>query len=260
MNLPDLPTLFECIRRNRFLPMPPVEQVQTFLQGDFREISIGVLESLITAGGLKPDHRVLDVGSGIGRIAIPLTQYLSDKGSYQGVDIMLEPIRWCQQSIQSVYDNFKFTHLDVFNDFYNTGDTARPNTEPLPFADGSFDLIFLNSVFTHLPPHETEHYMKEVHRLLAPGGKIWCSWFLIDGTSIALAKQHPSIYTNFLDNGPGPDWYVNSSRNNNAVAYDTDYVVKLMDPLFTIDTINFGHWCKRADPFLEQDIVVATKK
>jgi len=260
MNLFDLPTLLECVRRNKFLPLPPDELVSTFLQGDFREIGIGVLESLVRIGSLHPDHKVLDVGSGIGRIAIPLTQYISEKGSYHGVDVMLKHVQWCQKNIQSMYDNFTFSHIDILNNFYNTAKSAKSNTEPLPFADSSFDFIFLNSVFTHLPKQETEHYMSEVHRLLVPGGTVWCSWFLIDDISRKLAIINPSVYTNFLDNGPGPDWYINKSRDNNAVAYDLKYVFKLIERFFIVKTVAFGHWCKRDNPFLEQDIIVANKK
>jgi hypothetical protein len=36
--------------------------------------------------GLSPDDRVLDVGSGKGLTALPLTRYLSGLGSYEGFD------------------------------------------------------------------------------------------------------------------------------------------------------------------------------
>lgn len=37
---------------------------------------------LIEIGGLKPHDRVLDIGCGIGHVAIRLTNYLKDNGSY----------------------------------------------------------------------------------------------------------------------------------------------------------------------------------
>ena len=42
--------------------------------------------------GLKPEHRVLDIGCGVGRVALPLTRYLTS-GTYDGFDIVKRWIR-----------------------------------------------------------------------------------------------------------------------------------------------------------------------
>jgi len=39
-------------------------------------------------GNLQPDQQVLDIGSGIGRIARALTTYLSKDGQYRGFDVI----------------------------------------------------------------------------------------------------------------------------------------------------------------------------
>ena len=44
------------------------------------------LEQFVALGGLKPDHHVLDVGCGIGRMALPLTTFLSAGGEYREFD------------------------------------------------------------------------------------------------------------------------------------------------------------------------------
>lgn len=47
---------------------------------------------------------------------------------------------------------------------------ANLNTEPLPFADASFDLVTCTEVIEHL-----EHYretLREMHRVLQPGGRL----------------------------------------------------------------------------------------
>ena len=41
---------------------------------------------------------MLDVGCGTGRMAVPLTGYLSDE-EYEGFDLMPEVIEWCQENI-----------------------------------------------------------------------------------------------------------------------------------------------------------------
>src|SRR5258706_5070853 len=55
---------------------------------------------------LKADERVLEVGCGIGRIAIPLTQYLTIC-SYTGFDIVPRGIEWCQRQVTTMYPNFR---------------------------------------------------------------------------------------------------------------------------------------------------------
>src|SRR5437867_6142389 len=47
-----------------------------------------LVERLVELGGLRPDSKVLDVGCGIGRLAVPLTRHLGETGSYDGLDIV----------------------------------------------------------------------------------------------------------------------------------------------------------------------------
>ena len=51
--------------------------------------------------GLKPHERVLDIGCGTGRMARPLTSYLTS-GSYDGLDIVANSINWCQKTYAPV--------------------------------------------------------------------------------------------------------------------------------------------------------------
>ena len=55
--------------------------------GPFNEIGEEFFRHFVELGGLKPDERVLDLGCGIGGMAVPLTRYLSERGSYKGFDV-----------------------------------------------------------------------------------------------------------------------------------------------------------------------------
>ncbi len=70
-------------------------------------------------GGLKRNDRVLDVGCGIGRMAGPLTAYLSRKGSYEGFDIVPHGIEWCTANITRRFPRFRFQLADIRNKWYN---------------------------------------------------------------------------------------------------------------------------------------------
>ena len=148
----DLDRLVGCIRRNRFLPIPPSEK--NFVgDGDFLAVGIEFLQWFVRLGELKPQERVLDIGSGIGRMALPLTQYL-DGGTYDGVDVSAEGVAWCNHNIATHYGNFRFQHLDLAHPLYNPTGTMRTVEVRLPFEDASFDFIFLTSVVTHLTAAE----------------------------------------------------------------------------------------------------------
>ena len=85
---------------------------------EFSAIGRGTVQWLIDYEGLKPTHRFLDVGCGIGRMAIPLVDYLQT-GKYHGFDIREEKIAYCRRTVGRKRPDFAFRHADVFNKYYN---------------------------------------------------------------------------------------------------------------------------------------------
>jgi len=49
--------------------------------------------------GLRRDERMLDVGSGIGRKTIPLTQFFDASAVYEGIDVSAAGVEWCTRTI-----------------------------------------------------------------------------------------------------------------------------------------------------------------
>src|SRR5688572_21791084 len=133
-------------------------------------------------GGLKPSHRVLDVGCGCGRLALPLTDYLK-KGSYDGFDVVPELIAWCRQNIASRYANFRFEHVDVANAFYQDRARGRAARYRFPYESGTFDFAILTSVFTHMLRDDLVNYAAEVVKTLKPGGIAVMTFFLLNDES-----------------------------------------------------------------------------
>lgn len=128
--------------------------------------------------GLRPEHRVLDIGSGIGNLAIGLLGHLT--GGYDGVEIHPEAVAWCQRAITRKHPRFRFHHADLASNAYNASGAVPASAYRFPFPDHSFDVIFLSSVFTHMLPDAVEHYVFEISRLLAPGGVCIASYFLLN--------------------------------------------------------------------------------
>src|SRR3954468_24069020 len=86
----------------------------------FREVGEQLVGVFKLHAGLKPTEDILDVGCGIGRVAIPLTQYVTS-GSYNGFDIIKHGIEWCQTKITASYPRFRFFHANIYNKYYNPG-------------------------------------------------------------------------------------------------------------------------------------------
>ncbi|CAC9976851.1 MULTISPECIES: class I SAM-dependent methyltransferase [Flavobacterium] len=147
--------------------------------GDFLSQGKHHLELLKEYSSLHPDHSVLDVGCGIGRAAVPLTQYLSTKGKYEGFDVVKKGIDWCQKNISKDFSNFNFQHISLNNDLYNLTNQKAENFK-FPYEDNSFDTVFLFSVFTHMQPKEIQNYLNEIYRVLKPDGKCLSTFFLYD--------------------------------------------------------------------------------
>ena len=164
--------------RGRRDPLVPPRRLVFVGPGDF--VAIGKhFFVLFRRAGLQPGDDVLDVGCGIGRMAVPLAGWL--EGRYEGFDIVREGIDWCRETISSRHPNFGLTHVDVHNGEYNPGGTLRGDEFRFHLDDASFDFALLTSVFTHLLPAELRHYLSELARVVRPGGTVFATYFLVDG-------------------------------------------------------------------------------
>ncbi|MDF2440194.1 MAG: hypothetical protein JWN98_1178 [Abditibacteriota bacterium] len=169
-----------------------------------------VLAELIIASGVKPDDRVLEIGCGLGRVAIPLSEYLT-QGTYDGIDILEGEIKWARRHISLGHPHFRFHHADLWNRYYNVYAQTRAADYRFPFADNAFDWIYLTSVFTHLLRADTEHYISEIARLLRPGGRCFATFFLITPERKAgdWIKRFPHEADGCrLHNAERPEWEV----------------------------------------------------
>ena len=97
---------------------------------------------------------VLDFGCGCGRV---IRHLLGLPGQLHGCDRDATAVRWCRR------------HLPPAAFAVNA---IEP---PLPYRDGQFALIYALSVFTHLPARLQQEWMRELRRVLAPGGHLLVS-------------------------------------------------------------------------------------
>ncbi|HUR30429.1 MAG TPA: class I SAM-dependent methyltransferase [Saprospiraceae bacterium] len=168
------------LRGKRDKNVPPKRMIYTG-GGDFLKIGNKIVDHIKAQNIITPHSKVLDVGSGIGRIAIPLTKYLTD-GIYEGFDIVKSGVKWCEQHISHNFPNFHFQWIPLSNDLYrDAGKDAGQFV--FPYEDETFDLAIVISVFTHMQPAEVENYLNEIRRVLKHDGYCYATFFILNQDS-----------------------------------------------------------------------------
>jgi len=215
-----------------------------------------VTRTELLSRGLQPDHRVLDIGSGIGNLAIGLRDYLR---SYDGVDIHREAVTWCQRAITPRHPTFRFHRADLMSRAYNPGGAVPASAYHFPFADNSFDFIFLASVFTHMLPDAVEHYLHEISRLLAPGGVCVASFFLLNDETRGGVEAGRSFMSFGVGHPSGLCLLHDATVPEAAVAMDEQFVRRILEQadLDIRDVRRGGWWCGERH---DQDVMTVVKR
>jgi len=228
--------------------------------GDFKKIGEEFLNHFIQECHLMPHDKVLDVGCGIGRMAVPLTRYMNQEGKYEGFDVFPEGIKWCKKRITKKYPNFQFQLANIFNGEYNPGGKLKASEYSFPYEDRSFDFVFATSLFTHLVPDDLENYISEISRVLKKEGRCLLTFFLINKISLELGEKGKNR-RNFIKNNE--NYFVENKKiPEQAIAYKEECVLAVLEKNFLQikKPIKYGSWSGRSEFLSAQDIIVAIKK
>jgi SAM-dependent methyltransferase len=148
--------------------------------GEFE--AFGLMEKdLLIQYGLRPADRVVDVGCGSGRLASPLSSYLT--GTYVGTDVAPELLEYARSLVHRPDWRFEI---------------AAAMT--IPEADECVDVVCFFSVFTHLLHEQSYAYLRDARRVLRPGGRVIFSflefsvsshWSVFDVSVATLESDYP---------------------------------------------------------------------
>lgn len=175
---------------------------------------------------LNSESVVLDVGCGVGRLAIGILDQVEGMKGYYGVDISDRSIMWCQKHLTSKNPHFQFQKLNVYNARYNPQGKVIDDDFTFPFADNMFDIIYLYSVFSHMTDSDAKIYLKEFKRILKPSGGIFLTAFVEEG--VKPVEINPENYKH--------EW----TGELHCVLYDKKYIETLFQNSgFKVDNFEY---------------------
>ena len=245
--------------------LPPPIVMRTRVGSPFSDVHGQQFESigrhfrvkLIEDAGLSVASRVLDLGSGCGRLAIPLTGVIGSSGSYFGLEAVQSMVRWCQRHITPRFPHFRFVHADVRNRFYNPRGKENPESYRFPFDEHQFDLIIAASVFTHLQPGATQNYISQCSRVLQPGGRLFATFFVLENGDCSadgeLQFRHGVSDIASTTNPTSPEA---------AIAYRIRWLMEVFreSHLELLLPIRWGNWTGKNHEYSWQDVLICEKR
>ncbi|MGH7331544.1 MAG: class I SAM-dependent methyltransferase [Candidatus Rokuibacteriota bacterium] len=133
-----------------------------------------VVANVIRRGELKPGHRVLDLGTGTGSVAIGAAGHVGPAGKITGVDISLDMLALARRR--------------VVESGYTTIDLRQGRAEQLPAGDGSFDVLLASLSLMYVI--DRAGAAREMRRVLRPGGRFVAAvWAAAERCDIVLFQQ-----------------------------------------------------------------------
>lgn len=158
----------------RGVPIPPLELItRVNAHADWRKfVRTGLadaqaLSAMAVEGGVPFENaeRILDLGCGCGRVIRNLPALTS--AELFGCDYNPSLVKWCTDQLTG---NYRVNSLNP----------------PLDFPQDHFDVVYLLSVFTHLRIETQRDWLKELARVVRPGG-------------VALVTFHDEIHAGLPD-------------------------------------------------------------
>ncbi|WP_020397065.1 class I SAM-dependent methyltransferase [Thiolinea disciformis] len=135
--------------------------------------------------------KILDFGCGQGRFVNGLNFYHIDFLSYIGLDIDIYSIAWCEKWLAN--EKVNFIYWPAYNARYNTN---AEKIEKLPFKNNFFDLIFLNSVFSHMLTNDIIFYLRDFRKKIQSNGIIYLTAFIEN--DVSNCEENPDNYLGSL--------------------------------------------------------------
>ncbi len=184
-------------------------------------------ERVIDRLGCNKNSQILEIGCGRGRLVTGLLRLLGAV-EYNGLDVHLPSIKWCQKHIENRHPSFHFKHLDIASQRYHKSGKQIDDSFRFNIEDKSIDLIYLWAVFTNMDPYVMKVYLNDMKRMLSPNGKVFFTVFVEENV--------PDVSIN-------PEGYIFKKYNSplHVVRYEKNYISSLISEAgLTVDVYDYG--------------------
>ncbi|RAH64967.1 tRNA(Thr) (cytosine(32)-N(3))-methyltransferase [Aspergillus aculeatinus CBS 121060] len=108
---------------------------------------------------------VLEVGAGAGNTAFPLLE------NNENEELMVHACDFSKTAVQVIRDSPKYDTKHITADVWDVSATGDDSLPP-NVAEGSVDVVVLIFIFSALAPNQWEQAIRNIYRVLKPGGKI----------------------------------------------------------------------------------------
>lgn len=130
-------------------------------------------------GPIGRGERVLDIGCGAGIDSLVAARMVGPEGRVVGVDMTPEMVEKARRAV----DEGGFENVDV----------REAYAEELPLEDGWADVVISNGVFNLFPDKPAA--LREIRRVLRPGGRLQFGDILVERPVDGGAKQRIDLWT-----------------------------------------------------------------
>ena len=171
---------------------------------------------------------------------------------------MPQQIEFAQRNIHRPFANFNFTLVDIHNSIYNPRGLASADAFRFPFLDGSFDIVYAASLFSHLLPTATANYFRESRRVLRKGGRCLFSFFVLNYyRGMRTSAWEGYEFNHLLEGFPGVAVH-NPDLPEQLVAYETTFLQGLAaEAGLRVKRLIPGYWSMTHKTALnEQDLLL----
>ncbi|KAK8158822.1 S-adenosyl-L-methionine-dependent methyltransferase [Phyllosticta citrichinensis] len=188
-----------------------------------------VLKALTTADA-KP-ALVLEVGAGAGNTAFPVLQ-LNENPNFKihACDFSKKAVEVIRSN--EAYDNGKTIQADVW-------DVAGEGEQSLPpgIEEGSVDLVMMIFIFSALAPSQWAQAVRNIHRVLKPGGKVCFRDYGRGDLAQVRFKKGRYLEENFYVRGDGTRVYFFEKEELERIWGDYTQEATADVPTFEIESI-----------------------
>jgi ubiquinone/menaquinone biosynthesis C-methylase UbiE len=140
-------------------------------------------KELIEQANVQPDHHILDLGCGTGTLAVQLKQQFPSAHVF-GLDPDPKALRRAKAKAKRAGVSVEF---------------EQGFADRLPYNTASFDQVFSSFMFHHLEGQDRETALREVLRVLKPGGSVHLVDFIVserDGFLHRFMHSHAEMKDN----------------------------------------------------------------